>query len=52
MMTYIRELKGWPKFTWDHSKLARKLAAVRNRQGRLCGRMEELGFKLRTESQS
>lgn len=51
-MTYIRELKGWPKFTWDHSKLARKLAAVRNRQGRLCGRMEELGFKLRTESQS
>lgn len=49
-MAYIHELKGWPKFTWDHSKLVRKLAEVRNRQGRLCGRMEELGFKLRTEA--
>ena len=50
MATYIHELKGWPNFTWDSTKLARKLAAVRNRQGRLCGRMEELVFKLRTEA--
>jgi Fic family protein len=49
-MTYIHELKGWPKLTWDSSKLAQKLAAVRNRQGRLTGRMEELGFKLKTEA--
>jgi Fic family protein len=50
MTTYIHELKDWPKFTWDRAKLAQKLAAVRNRQGRLTGRMEELGFKLKTEA--
>jgi Fic family protein len=50
MTTYIHELKDWPKFTWDRAKLVQKLAAVRNRQGRLTGRMEELGFKLKTEA--
>jgi Fic family protein len=49
-MTYIYELPGWPRFTWDHKALAEKLAAVRNRQGRLTGRMEEFGFKLRAEA--
>lgn len=48
--TYIHELKGWPHFRWDALTTARKLAAVRNRQGRLTGRMEELGFKLQTEA--
>jgi Fic family protein len=50
MTAYIHELKDWPQFKWDRSKLAQKLAAVRNRQGRLTGRMEELGFKLRNEA--
>jgi Fic family protein len=50
MDAHIHELEDWPHFTWDQSKIARKLAAVRNRQGRLCGRMEELGFKLKTEA--
>src|ERR1700758_2941776 len=50
MATYIHELKDWPRFTWDRSKLTQKLAAVRNRQGRLTGRMEELGFKLKSEA--
>jgi Fic family protein len=50
MPTYIHERQDWPKFTWDHAQLAQKLAAVRNRQGRLTGRMEELGFKLKTEA--
>jgi Fic family protein len=50
MAIYIHEMKDWPHFKWDHSKLAQKLAAVRNRQGRLTGRMEELGFKLRSEA--
>jgi Fic family protein len=49
-MTYIHELPAWPRFTWDHKALAEKLAAVRNRQGRLTGRMEELGFRLRAEA--
>ena len=39
MGTYIHQLKGWPKFRWDHERLTPKLAAVRHRQGRLVGRM-------------
>ncbi|MBK3665089.1 Fic family protein [Bradyrhizobium diazoefficiens] len=50
MQTYVHELEGWPDFTWDKGKLLQKLATVRNRQGRLSGRMEELGFKLKTEA--
>jgi Fic family protein len=50
MVTYIHEQKGWPHFTWDAAKIAQKLAAVRNRQGRLTGRMEELGFRLKSEA--
>jgi Fic family protein len=50
MATYIHELRNWPSFTWDQSRLAPKLASVRNRQGRLTGRMEELGLKLKTEA--
>jgi Fic family protein len=50
MSTYIHELRNWPHFKWDASKIAGKLAATRNRQGRLTGRMEELGFKLKTEA--
>jgi Fic family protein len=50
MTTYIHELQDWPHFTWDPKKLAEQLAAVRNRQGRLTGRMEALGFNLRAEA--
>jgi Fic family protein len=50
MVTYIHQLEGWPHFKWDQKKLAGQLAAVRNRQGRLTGRMEALGFKLRAEA--
>src|ERR1035437_4672758 len=49
-MTYIHELKAWPKFTWSQELLAEQLAAVRHRQGRLLGRMESLGFTLREEA--
>ena len=47
MITYIYELPSWPHFTWDHAALAQMLAAVRNRQGRLTGRLEEFGFRLK-----
>ncbi len=47
---WIYEQKGWPKFTWDKAGLAQKLAEVRYQQGRLLGRMEGLGFKLRKEA--
>ncbi|MCB1535780.1 MAG: DUF4172 domain-containing protein, partial [Rhodoblastus sp.] len=40
MATYIHELKGWPAFRWDETKLAAPLADVRHKQGRLIGRME------------
>ncbi len=47
---YIHERSEWPKFTWDQAKLAGLLAEVRHRQGRLLGRMEGLGFRLRGEA--
>lgn len=49
-MTYIHELSDWPNFRWDDNLLAGPLAEVRHRQGRLVGRMESLGFRLREES--
>ncbi len=50
MTTYIHQLEDWPRFRLDQKALAEKLAAVRNRQGRLTGRMEAFGFKLRAEA--
>lgn len=50
MSLYIHELKEWPNFHWDKALLARQLASVRHRQGRLIGRMEALGFDLRAEA--
>lgn len=49
-MKYIHQLDIWPKFTWDHKPIASVLGTVRNRQGRLIGRMEALGFSLRSEA--
>jgi Fic family protein len=49
-MTYIHELSEWPKFTWDTQALAKALAAVRHKQGKHLGKMEALGFDLRTEA--
>lgn len=49
-MSYIHELSGWPELAWDAAKLAPLLAEVRHRQGRLVGRMEGLGFPLRSEA--
>jgi Fic family protein len=50
MATYIHELKDWPRFHWNGKGLAELLGAVRHRQGRLLGRMEGLGLKLRAEA--
>lgn len=48
--TYIYESESWPTFRWSQERLADRLAAVRHSQGRLVGRMEGLGFTLRTEA--
>lgn len=49
-MPYIYELPEWPKFRWDQKALAEPLATLRHPQGRLIGRMEALGFPLRSEA--
>ena len=47
---YIHQLEDWPKFHWQQEKLAKTLATVRHKQGKLTGRMEALGFNLRNEA--
>lgn len=47
---YIHQAADWPMFTWDSAEVLSLLASVRHRQGRLFGRMESLGFKLREEA--
>lgn len=47
---YIHELRNWPGFEWDETKLAPLSAEIRYRQGRLLGKMENLGFPLRSEA--
>ena len=47
---YIHERADWPRFRWDRERIAARLVDVRHRQGRLIGRMEGLGFQLRTEA--
>lgn len=50
MTKYIWERTRWPVMTYDAVPLTGPLAAVRHAQGRLLGRMESLGFKLRDEA--
>lgn len=50
MIRYIHESEAWPQFRWDEKALAKPLAEMSRRQGRLIGRMEGLGFKLREEA--
>ncbi|MBI4846346.1 MAG: Fic family protein [Candidatus Omnitrophica bacterium] len=49
-MKYMHQLNSWPKFRWDQGQIAAILGTVRNRQGRLIGRMEAIGFPLRSEA--
>ena len=47
---YIHERSEWPAFSWDSERISQRLVEVRHQQGRLIGRMEGLGFQLRTEA--
>jgi Fic family protein len=47
---YIWEQPDWPQLHWDDERLATLLGAVSREQGRLLGRMEALGFELRSEA--
>lgn len=50
MEKYIHEKDNWPTFTWDVVAVSKKLIALGRLHGRLIGRMETLGFKLREEA--
>lgn len=47
---YIYQRKDWPNFKWDDKKLSGLLIPVRYHHGRLLGKMENLGFLLRSEA--
>lgn len=47
---YFHQKKDWPEFTWDHETLLPLVSQVRHLQGRLTGRMESIGFDLRSEA--
>ena len=47
---YIYQQKNWPDFVWNIHELSNLLAEVRNKQGRLIGKMEALGFNLQNEA--
>jgi len=48
---YIWEQEHWPVLTWESARLATLLGQVSREQGRLLGRMQDLGFELRREAQ-
>jgi Fic family protein len=47
---YLWERADWPKLTWNGERLSPLLARVSRDQGRLLGKMEALGFDLRSEA--
>ena len=47
---YLWEKPDWPTFSWNEKRLTRLLAEVSREQGRLLGKMEALGFELRSEA--
>ena len=51
MSEYIYELPDWPRFRWSREALSQRLAALRHKQGRLIGRMETIGFRLREDAE-
>ncbi len=50
MPHYIWQHPDWPSLRYGLERLAAPLAQVRHDQGRLLGRLESLGFKLRDEA--
>ncbi len=47
---FIWQRPEWPRFHHDTARLAGPLAATRHAQGKLLGRMEALGFEMRSEA--
>jgi Fic family protein len=51
-MTYIWQLKNWPKMTWKSDSLLPLLGQARLAQGNLLGRVKRLGFELGDEARA
>lgn len=47
---YIHQHQNWPNFTWDHDQIATLLAECKFQQGKLLGKMQNLGFKIQEEA--
>lgn len=47
---FVWQQRDWPAWRWDQPRVAALLADVSFRQGRLIGRMEDLGFRAREEA--
>lgn len=47
---FIYENTNWPTFEWNSNKLLPLLSLVRNKQGRLIGKMGALGFELQNQA--
>ncbi len=50
MGIYIYQQRDWPRFRWNQETVSPLLAAIQHLQGRLLGRMENLGFELKAEA--
>ena len=50
MSTYIHQLRDWPDFYWKYEDTTQLLGQVRSLQGRLVGKMETIGFQLKSEA--
>lgn len=50
MRLYIHQQDEWPAFRWNAAALTDQLADVSRQQGRLIGRMQSLGIRLRAEA--
>ncbi len=48
---YIWELPNWPHFRWNAEQLLNPLGEAHLKQGRLLGKMMQLGFELRLEAE-
>lgn len=47
---FIHQKPDWTVFKWDSDKILPLLGNVRHRQGKLIGRMENLGFSMKEEA--
>ncbi|MFZ9956976.1 MAG: Fic family protein [Flavobacteriales bacterium] len=50
MTKYIYQYKSWPKFSWDNNTINAVFGEVRNKQGKISGQMNALGFSDKEEA--